>query len=106
MRLQPPSLNRRRPAQQLRQLGDVHGDAPGLVAGEQLGRRSPPEFILAIDVGERLTISIADDEAGVGFLGRPGRREAALGHSLRVAKFAKRGFDVAFDVIRCVWIFC
>jgi hypothetical protein len=24
------------PAQQLRQLGDVYGDAPGLVAGEQL----------------------------------------------------------------------
>jgi hypothetical protein len=27
--------------QQLRQLGDVGGDAPGLVAGEQLGRRAP-----------------------------------------------------------------
>ena len=24
-----------------RQLGDVGGDAPGLVAGEQLGRRAP-----------------------------------------------------------------
>jgi hypothetical protein len=30
------SLNRRRPAQQVRQLGDVGGDAPRLVAGEQL----------------------------------------------------------------------
>jgi hypothetical protein len=28
-------------AYQLRQLGDVGGDAPGLVAGEQLGRRAP-----------------------------------------------------------------
>ena len=58
-------------------LADVDGDAPGLVAGEQLGRRSPPEFILAIDVGERLPISVADDEAGVGLLDGPGRREAA-----------------------------
>ena len=35
VRLQPrhASLNRRRPAPQLRQLGDVGGDAPGLVAG-------------------------------------------------------------------------
>jgi hypothetical protein len=65
--------------QQLRQLGDVRGDAPGLVAGEQLGRRPPCRLLLEIDVGERLPVGVADDEAGVGLLDGPGRREAALG---------------------------
>jgi hypothetical protein len=51
-------------AQQLRQLGDVGGAAPGLVAGEELGRRSPSRLILEIDVGERLPVGVADDEAG------------------------------------------
>ena len=64
------------------------------------------QLLFEIHVGERPPVGVADDEAGVGLLDGPGRREAALGHSLRVAKFAKRGFDVAFDVIRCVWIFC
>jgi hypothetical protein len=35
--------------QPLRQLGDVGGDAPGLVAGEQFGRRAPTGVILEID---------------------------------------------------------
>jgi hypothetical protein len=39
--------------------------------------RSPPRFILEIDVGERLPIGVTDDEAGVGLLGGPWRREAA-----------------------------
>jgi hypothetical protein len=38
--------------QQLRQLGDVGGDASGLVAGQQLRRRAPSRLILEIDVGE------------------------------------------------------
>jgi hypothetical protein len=52
VRLQPrhASLNRRRPAQQLRQLGDVGGGAPNPVAGEELGRRSPSRLILEVDV--------------------------------------------------------
>ena len=62
-------------AQQLRQLGDVGGDAPGLVAGEQLGRRTPPRLILEVHVGQRLPVGVAGDEAGVGLLGGPGRRE-------------------------------
>jgi hypothetical protein len=37
---------------QLRQLGDVHGDAPRLILGEQLGRRSSPRLILEIDIRE------------------------------------------------------
>jgi hypothetical protein len=32
--------------QQLRQLGDVHSDAPGLVPSEQLGRRASPRLVL------------------------------------------------------------
>ena len=69
------------PAEQVGQLRHVGGYAPCLVAGEQLGRRA------AIDIGERLPISIADDEAppiqlGVGLLDGPGRREAArFGHA-------------------------
>jgi hypothetical protein len=65
------------PSRQLRRLGDVGGDALGLVAGEQLGRRSPSRLILEIDVRERLPVGVADDEAGVGLLDGPGRREAA-----------------------------
>ena len=48
----PWPLNRVSPAsaliaQQLRQLGDVGGDAPGLVAGQQLARRPSARLILA-----------------------------------------------------------
>jgi hypothetical protein len=65
--------------QQLRQLSDIGGDAPGFVAGQQLARRAPPRFILAIDKGERLSIVIARDEAGGGFLDGPRWREAGSG---------------------------
>jgi hypothetical protein len=61
---------------QLRQLGDVGGDAPGLVAGEQVRRRATSPLILEVDVGECLPVGVADDEAGVGLLDGPGRREA------------------------------
>jgi hypothetical protein len=50
-----------------------------LVAGEQLGRRAPTGLVREIDVGQRLPAGVADDEAGVGFFGGPGRREAARG---------------------------
>ena len=56
----------RRFRQQLRQLGDVRGDAPSLISGEQLGRSSPAGLLLEIEVGERVAAMIADDEAGVG----------------------------------------
>jgi hypothetical protein len=49
---------------QPRQLGDVGGDAPRLVAGEQLGRCASPRLLLEVDVGERLPIGVADDKAG------------------------------------------
>jgi hypothetical protein len=64
-------------AQQLWQLGDIGGDAPGLVAGEQLGRRSTTRLLLEIHVGERLPVGVADDETGVRLFGDPRRREAA-----------------------------
>ena len=41
--------------QQLRQLGDVGGDAPGVVAGEQLGRRPPAGLVLNINVASATT---------------------------------------------------
>jgi hypothetical protein len=73
-----------RPAQQLRQLRHVGGEAQRLVAGEQLGRRSPAGLILEIDVGERLLVRVPDDEAGVRFLDGPRRREAALADRRRI----------------------
>jgi hypothetical protein len=50
-------------AQQLRQLGDVHGDALGLVAGEEVRRRAASRLLLEIDIGERLPVGVADGEA-------------------------------------------
>jgi hypothetical protein len=67
-------------AQQLRQLGDVGGNAPGLVAGEEMRRRPPSRLLLAIDVSERLPVGVADDKAGVGFhtaIQGGGKRSAA-----------------------------
>ena len=37
-------------------------------AGEQVRRRAPPRLLLIVDECERLTVGVADDEAGVGFL--------------------------------------
>jgi hypothetical protein len=62
--------------QQLRQLVDVRSDPPGPVAGKQLGRLAPSRLILEIDIGQRLPVGVADDEAGVGFLDGLGRRLA------------------------------
>ena len=56
---------------------DVGGDAPGLVVGEQLGRRSTPRLLLEIDIGKRLPVGVADDEAGLLLVDQPGRRDAA-----------------------------
>ena len=39
------------------------------------GRRSPSRLLLEIDIGERLPVGVADDEASVDLLDRPGRRE-------------------------------
>jgi hypothetical protein len=39
------------------QLGDVGGDAPSIVAGEELGRRTPTGRVREIDVGERRVIA-------------------------------------------------
>jgi hypothetical protein len=40
----------------------------------------PPLLLLEIDVGQRLPVGVADDEAGGILLDGPGRREAAGGH--------------------------
>ena len=42
--------------------------------------RSLARLILEINIRERLTVVIADDEAGVLLLDGPRRREAAWGH--------------------------
>ena len=65
------------------------GDAPGLVAGAEVSRRATSRLILAIDVGERVAVAVADNETllaqlHVGVIDGPGLREAALRHgSLR-----------------------
>jgi hypothetical protein len=43
---------------------------------------------LKFHVGECLTAPVPDDEAGVGLVDRPGRREAAgiINHGLKIAK--------------------
>ena len=53
-------------------------------------RRAPSGLLLAIDVSERLPVGVADDEAGVGFLDGPGRREVALRHSRYIGHLLKR----------------
>ena len=42
-------------------------------------RRACSRLLIEIDVGERLPVGVADDEAGVRLFGGPRRREAALG---------------------------
>jgi hypothetical protein len=81
----------------VRQLGDVGGDPPGLVAGEQVCRRAPPRLVLEIDVSERLPVGVADDEAGVRFLGEPG--EAARRIVLLLSKSVTTRRIV--DAVRC-----
>src|SRR4029077_20474813 len=63
--------------QQLRQLGNVGRDPPGLVTGKELRRRVPARLLLEIDVREGPASMILHDETGVRFFDRPGRREAA-----------------------------
>jgi hypothetical protein len=43
--------------------GDVGGDAPSLVAGEEVRRRATARLLLEIDVGQRLPAVVPDDEA-------------------------------------------
>jgi hypothetical protein len=64
-------------AQQLRQLGDIGGDAPRLVTGEQLARRPATGLILAIDKCQRLPVGVAHNEARGGFLDCQRRGEVA-----------------------------
>ena len=63
------------PVHQRRQLG-IRRAPPRLILGEQLGRRSPAELILEIDIGERLAAVVANGEARGLLLDRPRRREA------------------------------
>ena len=58
------------------QPGDVGGDAPRLVVGDNRSR-TPTRLPFEIDVGERLAVGVADDEVGVGLVGRTkGRRQS------------------------------
>ena len=52
------------PAQQLRQPHHIGRNPPRLIFAEQLGCRASPRLILEIDIGELLTVVIADNETG------------------------------------------
>jgi hypothetical protein len=65
----------RPPPQQIWQLRHVRGNAPGFVAGEQIGGRATTGVALEIYVGERLAVVVLDDEAG-----RVPKTEAQLGY--------------------------
>jgi hypothetical protein len=83
--------------QYFKHLGGVRGDPPGLVAGEELGRRAPTGRILEIDVGERLAGSVADDEAlGCSSITPgDGKSRAALSGGLTSIE-GKRGSRICF----------
>jgi hypothetical protein len=68
-----PRLSR----QQLRQFRNVGRNAPGFVAGEQIGSRAPAGIVLEIDECQRLRVAVAHDEAWLSLFDCPGRREAA-----------------------------
>jgi hypothetical protein len=57
-------------AQQLRQLGDVGGDATRLVAGEEVRRRETSRLVLEINVGERLTVGVGATKMRLGLPAR------------------------------------
>jgi hypothetical protein len=58
-------------SRKLRQLGDIHRNPPRLNrACEQFRRRSPPRFILEIDVGERLTVGVRATKMRLGLPAR------------------------------------
>jgi hypothetical protein len=66
-------------ADQLRQLGDIGGDAPRFVLGHEISRRSAPRFLLVVvHIRNRVTVLILHDEASVVVVfDGPGQREAA-----------------------------
>jgi hypothetical protein len=74
-------LNKRNSAlpQGMPQLGSWLA-VPSVVVVIRVRRRASSRLLLVVDVGERLPVDVADDEAGVGLLDGPRRREAALGH--------------------------
>jgi hypothetical protein len=53
-----------RPLHQLGQFGDVDGDAPGFISGQQAGSRPPSRLLLIVDVAQCLPVGVPDDEAG------------------------------------------
>src|SRR6266576_3122377 len=65
--------------QQLRQLGNVHRNAPRFIFAEQLCCRAAAGLAFIIDIAQLLTVGVTHNETGWRYFGSPGRREAASG---------------------------
>jgi hypothetical protein len=66
-------------AKQLRQFSDIGGDPASFVFGHQVGAGAPPQLAFVVDARHRKAVRVFDNEArAVGFLERPGRREATV----------------------------
>ena len=74
---------------------DVRGDPPGLVTGEQLSRRASARLVLEIEIAERLSAGVADDEA----LGN------LLDTSTAVGSGAVRACQIEFGLTSAKWTF-
>ena len=66
----------------------VGRNPPRFVFPEQFGRRAPPRLVLEIDIGGRLPVVIAHDEAGGLLFHRPLWWEAALTHGMTAERRA------------------
>jgi hypothetical protein len=51
-----------------------YGKAPRFVTCQQIGGCTSARFNLEIEIAERLTVRVTDDEAGVGFFNGPRQR--------------------------------
>ena len=82
-------------AKQLRQLGDVHRNAPRLIARQQFAGGSSAGLVLAINEGKCLPIVVADNEARLKSLRRSMAAESgaslAAWHALELQHDPQRG---------------
>jgi hypothetical protein len=78
-------------AKQLRQFSDIGGDPASFVFGHQVGAGAPPQLAFVVDARHRKAVRVFDNEArAVGFLERPGRREATVRYQVQSSSSSRR----------------